>query len=75
VYATLAFQTNISAPPVLRVISQTVREGFFLSVRQGRHMIAEPIEPKASKVGQALAIGFITFLVIISAWELLATRL
>jgi hypothetical protein len=47
----------------------------FLSVRQGRHMIAEPIEPKASKVGQALAIGFITFLVIISAWELLATRL
>ncbi len=38
-------------------------------------MIAEPIEPKASKVGQALAIGFITFLVILSVWELIAIRL
>jgi hypothetical protein len=38
-------------------------------------MIVEPIEPKASKVGQALAIGFITFLVILSVWELLAIRL
>jgi hypothetical protein len=35
-------------------------------------MIAEPIEPRVSKVGQALAIGFITFLVILSVWELLA---
>jgi hypothetical protein len=38
-------------------------------------MIAEPIDPKISKVGQALAIGFITFLVIVSVWELLAIRL
>ena len=38
-------------------------------------MIAEPIEPKASKVGQALAIGFITFLMIVGIWELLAIRL
>jgi hypothetical protein len=38
-------------------------------------MIAEPIEPRASRVGQALAIGFITFLVIVSAWELFAIRL
>jgi hypothetical protein len=38
-------------------------------------MIAEPIKPRASKVGQALAIGFITFLVIVSVWELLAIRL
>jgi hypothetical protein len=37
--------------------------------------ISEPIEPRASKVGQALAIGFITFLVIVSVWELLAIRL
>jgi hypothetical protein len=35
-------------------------------------MIAEPIEPRVSKVGQALAIGFITFSVILSVWELLA---
>ena len=35
-------------------------------------MIAEPIEPRVSEVGQALAIGFITFLVILSVWELLA---
>jgi hypothetical protein len=38
-------------------------------------MIAAPIEPRASKVGQALAIAFITFLVIVSVWELLAIRL
>jgi hypothetical protein len=38
-------------------------------------MIAEPNEPRASKVGQALAMGFITFLVIVSLWELLAIRL
>jgi hypothetical protein len=38
-------------------------------------MIAEPIERRTSKVGQALAIGFITFLVIVSVWELLAIRL
>jgi len=37
---------------------------------RGRQMIAEPA--RASKVGQALAIGFIIFLVIVSAWELLA---
>jgi hypothetical protein len=38
-------------------------------------MIAEPIEPRISKVGQALAIGFIIFLVILSVWDLLAIRL
>jgi hypothetical protein len=38
-------------------------------------MIAEPIEPRASKVGQALAIGFIIFLVVLTVWELLAIRL
>jgi hypothetical protein len=37
--------------------------------------MAEPIEPRASKVGQALAIGFITFLVIVSVRELLAISL
>jgi hypothetical protein len=37
-------------------------------------MIAAPIEPKASKVGQALAIGFIVFLVGLSVWELFAIR-
>jgi hypothetical protein len=37
-------------------------------------MIAAPIEPKASKVGQALAIGFIAFLVVLSVWELLAIK-
>jgi len=35
-------------------------------------MIAAPIEPKASKVGQVLAIGFVVFLVVQSVWELFA---
>ena len=39
---------------------------------KGRQMIAAPIEPKASKVGQALAIGFIAFLAALSVWELFA---
>jgi hypothetical protein len=37
-------------------------------------MIATPIEPKASKVAQALAIAFVGFLVVISVWELFAIR-
>ena len=37
-------------------------------------MIAAPIEPKASKVGQALAISFIAFLVVLSVGELFAIR-
>jgi hypothetical protein len=37
-------------------------------------MIAAPIEPKASKVGQALAIGFVVFLMVQSVWELFAIR-
>ena len=37
-------------------------------------MIAAPIEPKASKVGQGLAISFIAFLVALSVWELFAIR-
>jgi hypothetical protein len=35
-------------------------------------MLAAPIEPKVSKVGQALALGFIAFLVAVSAWEFFA---
>jgi hypothetical protein len=37
-------------------------------------MVAAPIEPKATKVGQALAIGFVVFLVVLNIWELLAIR-
>jgi hypothetical protein len=37
-------------------------------------MLAARIEPKVSKVGQALAIGFIVFLVIVSVWEIFAIR-
>jgi hypothetical protein len=37
-------------------------------------MIAAPIESKVSKVGQALAIGFIAFLVGLSVWELFAIK-
>jgi hypothetical protein len=37
-------------------------------------MIAAPIEQKASKVAQALAIAFIVFLVVLSVWELYAIR-
>lgn len=37
-------------------------------------MIAAPIEPKASKVAQALAITFVGFLVVVSIWELFAIR-
>jgi hypothetical protein len=37
-------------------------------------MIAAPIESKVSKVGQALALGFIVFLVVLSVWELLTIR-
>jgi hypothetical protein len=37
-------------------------------------MIAAPIETHVSKVGQALAIGFIVFLVVLSVWELFAIR-
>jgi hypothetical protein len=35
-------------------------------------MLAAPIEPRVSKVGQALALGFIAFLLVVSAWELFA---
>jgi hypothetical protein len=37
-------------------------------------MIAAPVETHVSKVGQALAIGFIVFLVALSVWELFAIR-
>jgi hypothetical protein len=37
-------------------------------------MIAAPVETHVSKVGQALAIGFIVFLVVLSVWELFAIR-
>jgi hypothetical protein len=37
-------------------------------------MIAAPIETHVSKVGQALAIGFIVFSVVLSVWELFAIR-
>jgi hypothetical protein len=37
-------------------------------------MIAAPLDPKPSKLGQALAIGFIVFMVVLSVWELFAIR-
>jgi hypothetical protein len=37
-------------------------------------MVAARIETQVSKVGQALAIGFIVFLVVLSGWELFAIR-
>jgi hypothetical protein len=74
-YATLAFQTNISTRHVLRSMSQLCGRAYSFPSGRGRQMIAEPVEPRVSKLGQALAIGFITFLVILSIWELLAIRL
>jgi hypothetical protein len=61
-------QITNSAPHVLRVIFYRVGSG------TGKQMIAAPIEPKASKVAQALAIAFVGFLVVISVWELFAIR-
>jgi hypothetical protein len=37
-------------------------------------MVAAPIETHVSKLGQALAIGFVVFLVVLSVWELVAIR-
>jgi hypothetical protein len=61
-------QITNSAPHVLRVVFYRVGSG------KGKQMIATPIEPKASKVAQALAIAFVGFLVVISVWELFAIR-
>ena len=61
-------QITNSAPHVLRVVFYRVGSG------TGKQMIAAPIEPKASKVAQALAIAFVGFLVVISVWELFAIR-
>ena len=56
-------------------MSQLCGRAYSFPSGRGRQMIAEPVEPRVSKLGQALAIGFITFLVILSIWELLAIRL
>jgi hypothetical protein len=61
-------QITNSALHVLRVVFYRVESG------KGKQMIAAPIEPKASKVAQALAIAFIAFLVVLSVWELFAIR-
>jgi hypothetical protein len=61
-------QITNSALHVLRVVFYRVGSG------KGKQMIAAPIEPKASKVAQALAIAFIVFLVVLSVWELFAIR-
>jgi hypothetical protein len=58
----------------MRVVSRLY--GKITPFRQARvrQMIAAPIETHVSKVGQALAIGFIVFLVVLSVWELFAIR-
>ena len=55
-------------------ITLTLGEGHSFPSGKSRQMIAAPIEPKISKVGQALAMGFIVFLVALSVWELFAIR-
>jgi len=58
----------------MRVISRLYGKGYSFPSGKGRPMVAASIETQVSKVGQALAIDFIVFLVVLSVWELFAIK-